>query len=345
MVNQSKKVLILLLALFGTTLAAPQLVHAAEESPGDFGVKAELPDNQIDKNISYFDLLVTPGQEQTINVVVHNSAAQERTFDVNVNPAVTSDGGTIDYGQKNTKLDKTVPFDVRKAVTVDNNEVTVGANTEAKVPITIKVPNKTFKGRVLAGVNVSPKEADTTKTSSSGNSVSIKNKIGYNLAIVLQQSKDPVTPDLKLLSAKVASVNSFPNIQLHFQNPTATIISNLVFSTKVYYKDKLFIKNTSNPYLVAPNSNFHLNLGLDKQAAQAGDYTAKVTAKDKAGHEWTFDQDFTVKKQKAEAVNKDSVVKPQQNNNWLIIGLLIIVVIALGVIIFLLLKRKKKEED
>lgn len=59
-----------------------------------------ISENQIDKAIGYFDLLVAPEQNQTLEVIISNSSDEERTFEVSVNPAVTSDGGTIDYSQK-----------------------------------------------------------------------------------------------------------------------------------------------------------------------------------------------------------------------------------------------------
>lgn len=344
MVNQSKKIIMIIITFVFLALGNPSLSNAATAPEGNFGVKAVLPENQIDKNLGYFDLLVTPKQEQTLDVVLSNSAKNTRTFEVSVNSAVTSDGGTIDYGQKDAKLDKTIPFDTREAVTVEHSEYQVPGKSDITIPIKVQLPDTQFKGRVLAGVHVSPKDEEKTKQSTEGNSVSIKNKIGYNLAIVLQQSQEKVSPDLKMLESKVAAINAAPNIQLHFQNPASTIISDLVFKSKVYLNDKLYLENTSNPYLVAPNTNFHLNLDLNKTKAEPGNYRLEVTAKDNKDHTWRFTQSFTVKKEAADTVNKHSILPKEKNDSWVVILLAVLLIAALVVIIYLLLKRRKKEE-
>lgn len=317
---------------------------SAEELPGKFGVRAILPQNQIDPNVSYFDLLVKPSQKQTIEVELQNLDDKDRDFDISINPAVTSDGGTIDYGQKNAKLDKSAPYDLRKYVTLESNTVTIKAKETKKVPIQISLPEKDFKGRMLAGITVKPKEKDTIESpkddSSNKSKAQIINRLSYSVAIVLQQSKEKVAPDLKLMEASAKPFNSIPYISFNFQNPTGTIISELVFSTKVYKNGKLFIENTSNPFLVAPTSNFNLRLDLDGQKVASGDYEATIVAKSKE-KTWTFKKDFTVTRDKAAKVNKNTVYG-KEKTNWLIIVLLIALIVSLGVIVFLIIKRKKQ---
>lgn len=342
--NQSKRWSWLLLVAALVFLVVPVSGFAAEDTPGHFGLKANLPENQSDKSISYFDLLVTPKQQQTIEVTLTNTAAEKRTFEVTANPAMTSDGGAIDYGPTTSELDKTVPFDFRKVVTLDKTEYEVAGNTSIQIPVHIAMPDLTFNGRVLGGIYVTPKDGEQTASSSEG--VQIKNKIAYSLAIVLQQNKDAIKPDLKLLDGTVTQVNAYPNVQLHFQNPTPTIISDLTFTTKIYYGDKLFIENTSNPYLVAPNTNFHLNLPIKDQEAQSGKYRAEIVAKSGDEYEWKFDYDFTVTNKKAEDANKNSVYALQHNDtDWTKIILLIALAVALLFVIILLWKRRKDKEE
>ncbi|MFP9039076.1 WxL protein peptidoglycan domain-containing protein, partial [Enterococcus faecalis] len=81
----------------------------------------------IDKAIGYFDLLVAPEQNQILEVIISNSSDEERTFEVSANPAVTSDGGTIDYSQKKPTLDETLPFDVRDVLLIAKKEINVSA--------------------------------------------------------------------------------------------------------------------------------------------------------------------------------------------------------------------------
>lgn len=318
--------------------------HAAD-TMGDFGVKPILPDNQIDKAIGYFDLLVTPSQEQTIGVTISNSADNARRFDLSINPAVTSDGGTIDYGQEKPRLDETLPFDVRDVLLLSEKEIEVPAKSSVDVPIQVKVPASSFAGRVLAGIHVSPK-TDDPDTADKKEGTQIKNRIAYNLAVVLQESRDAVEPDLKLLSEDVSAVNAKPAVQLLFQNPAPTIISKLVFTSKISYEGQPYIDNTSNEFLVAPNSNFHLNLDLAGDKAKAGEYQADISAKSGDGHEWHFTQKFTIAKEKAEEVNKNSVFAVEEKAfPWMNVVLITLALILIVFLVIFWLHRKKKKED
>ncbi|MDT2595667.1 DUF916 and DUF3324 domain-containing protein [Enterococcus dongliensis] len=340
--NQRKRLFIALIAFLGILFVFPTSSHAAD-TPGDFGLKPVFPENQLDKAIGYFDLLVTPKQEQTIEVTLTNAADKERVFEVSVNPAVTSDGGTIDYGQEKPRLDKTLPFDIRKAITLNQTEYTVAAKSEITIPITLTIPAEPFVGRVLGGIHVIPKEEEEKK-SAKETGVQIKNRIAYNLAIVLQEKQEPVNPDLKLLSGDLVAVNASPTVQLFFQNPQPTIISNLIFTSKIYYEDQLYIENTSNKFLVAPNSNFHLNLDLAGERAKPGNYRADIVAKSGEEHEWHFTQNFTIKKEEAQKVNNNSVFAVEEKSfPWIYIILGVIAVLLL-IVLLVFLKRRKKEE-
>ncbi|EGP4969263.1 DUF916 and DUF3324 domain-containing protein [Enterococcus faecium] len=341
--NQSKRLFVSFFSILSLFFIFPS-ISQAEDSAGDFGIKPVFPENQIDKAIGYFDLLVAPDQNQTLEVIISNSSDQERTFEVSVNPAVTSDGGTIDYSQKNPTLDGTLPFDVRDVLIVAKKEVNVPAHAETTVPVEVKIPAKSFKGRVLAGIHVSPKEEAEAENATEG--AQIKNRIAYNLAVVLQESQETIEPDLKLLSGDLNEVNAKPTVQLRFQNPQPTIISNLIFTSKIYYENQLYIENTSNAFLVGPNSNFHLNLDLAGDKAKAGDYRAEIIAKSGDSNEWRFTQNFTIKKEKAQKVNENSVFEVQEQSfPWLYVGLVVAVLVLLLILLFLWFHKKKKKGE
>lgn len=341
-----KRFLIGLVAFVGLMVVAVQSQPvAAAAQTGDFSVKAVLPTNQLGSSLGYFNLLVKPEQTQTISVALTNSAAKQRTFDVYLNPAVTSDGGTIDYGQRSPVLDKTLPFDVRQVVKLQKNEYVIPAKTTINVPLTITMPAKKFAGRVIAGINVSEKLGKAKASSKNG--VTVRNPIAYNLAVVLQESTDKITPDLKLLSGKVAAVNSYPTVQFKFRNPTPTIINDLVFTTKLYRDGKLYVKNTSNTYLVAPNSAFHLNLDLGGNRVQPSEYRADIVARSGSKYTWHFKTTFTVNAEAAAQVNHNSIFKDkaQPGINWLLIIIILLLIILLLLIIFFILWKRRKDKD
>ena len=341
--NQSKRLFVSFFSILSLFFIFPS-ISQAKDSAGDFGIKPVFPENQIDKAIGYFDLLVAPEQNQTLEVIISNSSDEERTVEVSVNPAVTSDGGTIDYSQKNPTLDETLPFDVRDVLLIAKKEINVSAHAETTIPIEVKIPAKSFKGRVLAGIHVSPKEEAETENATEG--AQIKNRIAYNLAVVLQESQETIEPDLKLLSGDLDEVNAKPTVQLRFQNPQPRIISNLIFTSKIFYENQLYIENTSNEFLVAPNSNFHLNLDLAGDKAKAGDYRAEIIAKSGDSNEWRFTQNFTIKKEKAQKVNENSVFAVQEQSfPWLYAGLVAAVLVLWLILLFLWVHKKKKKGE
>ncbi|MEB7792123.1 DUF916 and DUF3324 domain-containing protein [Enterococcus faecalis] len=325
--------LILLLSVFLCSLTVK-----AETLPGQFGLQAVIPENQVDRSVSYFDLLVQPNQKQTIEVELKNLSEEQRSFFINVNPAVTSDGGTIDYGQKNPQLDKSLPFDIRKSIHLEANEITLAGKSSQKIPIQLSLPDIQFEGRILAGITVTPKERNEQKES--GNQAQIVNRLSYSLALVLQQKTNKIVPDLKLVTADSKAFNEVPYIRFLYQNPKGTIISQLVFKTKLYYRDKLFIENTSNTYLVAPYSHFNLRLDLKGQTVKSGEYRAEIVAQSEE-KTWRFTKKFKISGKEARKTNKNTVYQIEKTN-WKLLGLGGILIIALALFIFLLIRDRLK---
>lgn len=344
MKSKNYLLLVLMQLIFISSLFFSEHNVSADELPGKFGVQAILPTNQVDKSVSYFDLLVKPGQEQTLEIELQNLANKEREFEINVNPAVTSDGGTIDYGQKNPKLDQSIPFDLRKYIILDRSTVKIKAKESIKVPIKMNLPNKKFSGRMLAGITVIPKDKNekkrNSKESKKKSEAKIINRLSYSVALVIQQSGDKVTPNLNLQSAQAKPFNSIPYISFNFQNPSGTIINNLVFKTKVYRNGKIFIKNTSNPFLVAPNTNFNLRLDLDGQKVKPGNYRAIIEANSK-NKKWIFEKKFLISSKKASAVNNNTVYGTN-DINWGLIVLVVIIIILIITIIIVVIHRKSE---
>ncbi|WP_235836382.1 DUF916 and DUF3324 domain-containing protein [Enterococcus timonensis] len=343
---KNKKIKWLLLIVLGLMSWSISLPVSAEENVANFGVKPILPDNQMENIGGYFDLIVTPDLEQTLQIEISNSSDEDRVFEVQINPAMTSDGGTIDYSQTEPRLDDSLPFDIRQFLTVTQNEIEIPAHQSIVVPVKLVIPTEKFSGRVLAGIHVLPKDISTTN-SKDENSLEINNRFAYNIAVSLREELTIIEPDLKLLEGQVSAVNASPAVQFLFQNPMGTIIPNLVFTSTVYYDDQLYIDNTSKEFLVAPNSNFHLNLDLAGDKAKAGDYHAEIVAKSGDQYEWHFTYDFSIAKKQADEVNESSIFAVKDNHfPWLTLLLVVAIVILLFLIFFLIFwKRRKKEED
>jgi len=75
----------------------PVMAEEGDNGANNVSVSTNIPDNQIDKNQTYFDLLMEPGKEQELEVVLRNNTDKEVTMLADVNTAITNDNGVVDY--------------------------------------------------------------------------------------------------------------------------------------------------------------------------------------------------------------------------------------------------------
>lgn len=90
---------VIYLSFFQCTIFAVE-----NEEYGSFDVEAILPENQIDDQANYFQLLVEPKKRQVIKVKVSNHTDTKQTFLIMINQATTNKNGLLVYDEKNKKL-------------------------------------------------------------------------------------------------------------------------------------------------------------------------------------------------------------------------------------------------
>ncbi|MHA3066627.1 DUF916 domain-containing protein [Lacticaseibacillus saniviri] len=292
----------------------------ATDNPADFSVQPQLPANQKKGVTGYYDLLLKPNQQQNLTFTIYNNATHASDYDVQVNPALTADGGAIDYSHATAKIDKTVPFDLRQYLTVVNKHVTVPAKQSAKVTVAVKMGAQTWSGRVMGGIYI--QKAVTNSASSQG---ALQAKVAYALAVVLQQDELKLMPNLSYVGLAQKQVEQDPQLQLSFRNPVATIIPKLVFSTTIKKNNRVIFETTSNTYTVAPNTLFHVNIDLANHALPVGKYTVNINAKSGTTYQWHFTDDFQINKAITETASKD-IDPPTKAFNWwpVILGSIVI---------------------
>ncbi len=95
----------------------------------NFSVNAVIPDNQIDKEKSYFDLKVTPGEKQKLKVKLRNTTDKEIVINPHIQSAKTNKNGVIDYTPNKIKKDDTLKIAMEDVAKVPE-EVTVPPQSE-----------------------------------------------------------------------------------------------------------------------------------------------------------------------------------------------------------------------
>lgn len=333
----------LILGAVGLTfLGWPQLSHA--DSVG-YTVNAVLPKNQDDSSATYFALRVKPKQHEKLTVAITNQTKKSQRFQVNVNQAVTSDNGVIDYSQTNPQLDSSLKVSIKDVFGAKKvPTVTVPAKQTKDVSIHLTMPAKRINGMILGGINVRKLGKDADKSSKG---VSLTNSFAYVIGVRLREAAVDVAPNLNLLSVEAGQRNSLNQVNAKLQNPEPGIMSNLKIKTQVtkLNSSKILLQNTKGNLAMAPNSHFTYSLPWGNTQLKAGQYTMTLDATAKGGYHWHFVRNFTVTQQQLKQfANRYNQPQAPSYFWWFLAGGLIILLL-LAIIGFLLWKNHRDKDQ
>ncbi|WP_439442995.1 DUF916 and DUF3324 domain-containing protein [Listeria aquatica] len=335
-----KKLFLMLMGILVTLTFLPNTGLAADMN---YSVRAIIPDNQVDKTKTYFDLRMKPGQKQKLTLHFENNADEKVQIEVSPNTATTNRNGVIDYSSSKKKTDSSLKHDFSKLVTGEKI-VTLNAKEKKDVDYEVTMPEKDLDGILLGGFYIHKKQADTDKDKDS--SVQIKNDYSYVIGVRLSENDNPVSPKLKLNQIEAGLENYHTVVNANLQNTTPVIISNMKINAKVTKAQdtKILHQVTKENQSMAPNSNYDFSIPWNDEELKAGKYHLSMTAKDQSGHKWKFEKDFEIG-DSAKAINKEAVGL-EHSNIWLILGLsgTGLLILLLAILFFVRRKRKNKEQ-
>lgn len=353
------------LTLIGMLLIAVLFGSNAYANEFNFSVNAVIPENQVDKTKTYFDLKLAQGEKQTLTVELRNDTAKEVIVETIINSATTNLNGVVEYGKNDIKPDESLKHNLKDlAKTAD--EVTIPAKSEKVVKIDVTMPNEAFDGVIAGGITFKEKSSEKESTKSDSNGLAINNEYSYVIAMLLRQNEKALAPNLALTGVSANQVNARNVINVGLQNPISTYLNQLVVKADIYKKgsnEPVYSKEQAGMQM-APNSNFEFPVSLEGKKMEAGDYVVKVSAygvKSDSGthtvklangetakyeHFWEFEDEFSIAADEARAFNRTDV-SVEDNSLWLylIIGIvLLFLVIILLIILYFRKKNKDKEE-
>lgn len=338
-------VLAITMLMIGSLITPAVSAESTSSNPDmAYSVKANIPNSQVDKKLTYFDLQLTPGEQQDISISLTNSSKETSTFNVNAIHASTNKNGVIDYSNDKLKKDKSFKYDWKKIITNAKQQVTLKGGETKNVTFHISMPRKEYKGIILGGFHIQKQVADN-RASEKG--VMIRNRFAYIIGLSLQNSPTAVTPDLKLHKVKPVLDNSYTTITANLQNPTSTIIHKFNVTAKIYKKGskEVLYTTTKKDMGMAPNSNFNFPIDLNHDPIKPGKYTAKIHATSEGNkYVWDLGGDFEIKDNDAKKLNDGAVVL-NKDWTWLWILLGVIALILVGVIIWLIMMLKKRKDE
>ena len=307
----------------------------------DFSVEPVVSDKQIDDNQRYFNLRLAPNETETIYIKISNHSDIDTIYHMDVNQAYTSKNGYIEYIQPDepVEIDPSLSYPIEEIVTYENL-VSVPANSNKTVPITISMPSDEFKGIILSGIVVGKLEDGTENHSES----LITNKFNYVIGLTLSERDDVV--EREIILNKVYPDISFgkTSIVANLSNPKMESYGHLKYKATVINLDsnKEFISQEyDNGMEFAPNSTYKFLIDANDKALVPGNYQLMLTINDQKENTWDFREDFEITKQDSERINKAALVKKKSNRNVLFLCLGVMV----GVVLIIYLRKKRVKDE
>lgn len=345
-------VLLALLALSAPGLLPGVAAQAATaENTGDIGfyVKAKLPENQLDKDLTYFDLRVSPDESQTLEVEVVNETNEEITVDIDAISASTNRNGIIDYKTPNVR-DETLANPFSELAAVEDEALSVPANGSAVARVTVTLPNDEYEGVVLGGL-VFTRRPDAQVQSAEG--MSLKNLYSYVIGVKLSENDTPVSPDFELAGIQGETVNYQAALVHSIRNKNAAIAKGINLHVVLKNEAGEVVGKAEHTGIdMAPNSVMPLavtpvDASGNSTELKAGTNTSHVTL-NYGGESWTFEQTFTVGSAEAWNINSQTFGSAAQSggqpNTLLIIILIAAAAIIAGLFVVILLMLRRREE-
>ena len=323
-------------------------VQAAEMS---FSVQAVIPENQVDKTQSYFDLRMTPDQGQDLVIEMRNDTDKEVTVNVTPNTAITNSNGVVEYNNTSVKRDNSLKVAFKDIAKAEEAEVTLPAKSQKQTKVHVQMPKEEFSGTVLGGIYFTEKSKDKdAKEENESEGSQIVNQYAYVIGVQLTENDQEVKPELRLNKVQAAQVNYRNVVTANIQNYTPTIIKDLKVEGNIYAKgsDKVLYSDSRENLRMAPNSNFDYAISLGNKPFKAGQYTFKGIAKS-GDCVWNFEQDFEIKGEESRKYNKESVsLKRDYTWVYLCIGMAFFSLLCLIIIVLtrqLKAAKKISKED
>lgn len=332
--NHLVTVLCLFYLLAGWGSSTHVYANKADETEIGYHIYAILPENQKNSDSSFFDLKMTPGQKQTIEVALANTSTEDQTFSIEINPAYTNDQGFIDYSEKKETQEKKSELTIERIATYEK-KITVPKQQTKNIPITLTMPEETYNGELLAGIKVSKVEKQT-------NQVGIANTYSYLLGLRLTENDQKVQRKIGVQKIEPTIAFGKASVAIDLINPVREAYGHLTYHVEVQNMatGKKIKEKTYTDLQLAPVSTYHFSIDWDDEQLVAGQYKLALTIEDKKDNQWTFHREFSISADAAKQIN--TVVVAESTSSYLAVLLGAGVLILVTLMIVCIKKWKNK---
>lgn len=300
----------------------------------NFGVKAQLPANQVNAKVHYYDLLVSPNTTQTLKLQVQNTSTGTQRFEISTNRASTTSDGQLNFNQHGLAQPKSLTYNI-EALMPKPRVISIAPRTTRTIALKLTAPKTSWSGVLLGAVHVA--QLDTTT------------RVAYNIGLQLRATQTLPTqaPQLQFngVTTKIRAIGD--TISALLENPAPRIQNHLTLQANVYRlkTGKLVMKRQLSQASLAPNSVMAFAVNQVPKSLVNGKYKLTITANNDT-KTWHFAKTFTIVQPviKTKATTSTTLPKLRQLPAWLI-GILIAVILALGSMIYWLAFKKRHSSN
>ncbi|WP_265456010.1 DUF916 and DUF3324 domain-containing protein [Enterococcus sp. HY326] len=339
--------LLLLIFSFGSTKKAQATTESETQSSSNFSILPIFPENQTNTGLSYFDLMMSPSQQQSITIDITNTSADPVSLDLDYNSAKTNRSGGIEYGEYNIENDASLVNDFVDIVTgPDTIEVPGGGVTQLELDI--QMPAEAYDGVIAGGITLTPAESDTSESSAEGGS-RVENIYAYSISVLLRENETELLPDLQYRTAYAGNQNYRNTVYVSLSNVIATYVEGLTIDAQITQSgsEDVLWESRSTAMRMAPNSYINYPVSMNGDRMTPGIYTAHVTAY-AGGQTWEFTEDFEITQEEADENNQLDVGLVQDRGlDWRLVAAIVagvVVVLGLAFLVFRRIKKNKKKQ-
>ncbi|WP_208422996.1 DUF916 and DUF3324 domain-containing protein, partial [Latilactobacillus fragifolii] len=325
-----RKIIYSLFLLIFCLLSKKNIAQANELT---FSVSPIIPENQIDKKVGYYNLLLDNGKTQDLTIRVENTSNDKISIKTNIVSAKTNSNGVVDYNNRKIKKDLTLKYNIED-IAKTPKIITLNKGESKDIKIHLTMPSERFNGLISGGINFKDISTEQKTDIKHKDSVSINNTYSFQLGLLIRNDTTPISEyskqknGLKLTNVKPSQSNFRNVIDINFQNPLPNYLNQLAVKARIYRHGKKNILYEKNSKLMqmAPNSNFNYSILLGngekmipgKYTMEAEAYselspTGKYKAKFKQEHfenykyRWKFNKDFITTRKSAVKFNNSDV--------------------------------------
>ncbi|WP_024626312.1 DUF916 and DUF3324 domain-containing protein [Lactiplantibacillus fabifermentans] len=314
------------------------------ESPIGFSVAANIPENQRNKNESYFNLNMNSNTSQDLKATIFNVTNHEIKVEMAIHTAHTNENGVIEYVHPLKKADASLKYRMNNITQINGSKiVTVPAQGKKQVIATVQIPKTKFEGVIQGGWFF--QKVDDKVTGGVEGTLNVKSKYSYVIGLSYTLGKVP-EPNLMLDSVEPGLENYHQSIFSNLRNTAAVMIPHIYTDTTITNKNtgKVIEREKKENVQMAPNSGYHYPISTHDKDLQAGNYHLHMVAKNNQ-HQWIFDRDFTITRKMAKKYNRAAVINHRVNIWWFVLsgalGMLLLCII--GSYIYIKIRRRSQK--